>query len=423
MRQSQLFTRTKKDLPKDEVSASAQKLLQAGFIHKEMAGVYSYLPLGLRVLVKICQIIREEMNQIGGQEIELSALQDPEIWQKTKRWPDETVDIWFKTRLKNNTEVGLGFTHEEPITRLMTSYVQSYRDLPRLIYQIQTKFRNEARAKSGIMRCREFLMKDLYSFARTEAEHGEQYEKVKNAYTKIWQRVGIGDSTYLTFASGGVFAKYSHEFQTVSEAGEDRIYLDREKGIAINKEVLTDAVMNDLGVTKKNLVERRAIEVGNIFSLGTRFSESLGLVYTAEDGARQPVIMGSYGIGPGRLLGTIVELRHDQRGIIWPASVAPFAVHLISLCQEEADEKQAEKIYETLQQENIEVLYDDRPDVRAGEKFADSDLIGIPIRAVVSPKTLAKGMVEVKERNSDKVSMVSMSELVPWISNRLNPKP
>ena len=417
MRQSQLFTRTKKELPKDEVSESARRLLQAGFIHKEMAGVYSYLPLGLRVLRKICQIIREEMNRIGGQEIELSALQDPEIWQKTKRWSDETVDIWFKTRLKNNTEVGLGFTHEEPLTRLMRGYVQSYRDLPRLVYQIQTKFRNETRAKSGIMRCREFLMKDLYSFARTSTEHEELYEKIKQAYMKIWERVGIGDSTYLTFASGGVFAKYSHEFQTVSEAGEDTIYLDRKKKIAINKEVLTDEVMNDLGVAKKNLEECRAIEVGNIFSLGTRFSESLGLIYTALDGGQLPVIMGSYGIGPGRLLGTIVELHHDANGMIWPKTVAPFAVHLVSLCQEESDEKQAEKIYETLRRESVEVLYDDRPDVRAGEKFADSDLIGVPTRVVISPKTLAKGLVEVKERNSDKVSMVLISEFVGGFRN------
>lgn len=417
MRQSQLFTKTKKEAPADEVAKSAQLLLRAGFVHKELAGVYSYLPLGLRVMGKISQIIREEMNQIGGQEVALSALQDPALWQKTARWSDAAVDIWFKTRLKNDAEIGLAFTHEEPLTRLMAGYIQSYRDLPRLVYQLQTKFRNETRAKSGIMRCREFLMKDLYSFARTAAEHEELYEKTKQAYMNIWRRVGLGDSTYLTFASGGVFAKYSHEFQTVSEAGEDTVYLDQEKGIAINKEVLNDEVMSDLGVVKKNLVEKRAIEVGNIFSLGTRFSAALGLVYTAADGGQEPVVMGSYGIGPGRLMGAIVELFHDQTGIIWPKAVAPFAVHLISLCHTEKEVAAAEAIYTACQEQNIEVLYDDRADIRAGEKFADSDLIGIPTRAVVSPKTLEKGMVEVKERSSDKVSMAPISEFVSGFRN------
>jgi prolyl-tRNA synthetase len=307
LRQSQLFTKTRKEAPSDEVSKNAQLLIRAGYIHKEMAGVYTFLPLGLRVLEKINTIIREEMNAIGGQELTMPSLQDPEVWKKTDRWNDELVDVWFKSKLAAGGEIGFGWTHEEVVTNLMTQYVSSYKDLPRYVYQIQNKFRNEVRAKSGIMRTREFLMKDLYSFARTEAEHTAFYEACADAYVRVYNRIGIGHKTYKAFASGGAFSKYSHEFQTLADAGEDIVYVSEEKGVAINSEVLADADLSELGVTREELVEKKSIEVGNIFSLGTKFSSAFGLTYKDEAGNDQPVIMGCYGIGISRTMGVIAE--------------------------------------------------------------------------------------------------------------------
>jgi prolyl-tRNA synthetase len=380
MRQSQLFTRTRKDAPSDEVSKNAQLLIRAGYIHKEMAGVYAYLPLGLRVLNKIIEIIRREVNSIGGQEIALTALQSPGVWNKTGRWDDANVDVWFKTQLKDHSPVGLGVTHEEPLTALMAEYVQSYNDLPAYVYQFQTKFRNETRAKSGIMRTREFIMKDLYSFSRTQEEFQTFYEQCAESYMKIFSTVGLGEYTYRTFASGGSFSQFSDEFQTVCEAGEDTIYVHSAKQIALNKEVYTPEVLNQLGIQAEDLKEVKAVEVGNIFPLGTRFSDAFGLTYTNESGISVPVVMGSYGIGPARLMGTIVEVLSDEKGIVWPDAVAPFAVHLVSLAGQNTDvRKECERVYEMLVDHNIEVLYDDR-EVRAGEKFADADLIGIPWR-------------------------------------------
>lgn len=411
MKHSQLFTKTRKENPADEVSRNAQLLIRASFIHKEMAGVYTFLPLGLRVLQKIENIIREEMNRIGGQEVFLTALQNPELWQTTDRWSDDVVDNWFKTTLKNGTELGLGFTHEEAITAMMKQHIASYRNLPVYAYQIQTKFRNEERAKSGIMRGREFLMKDLYSFNATQEELDTFYERCAEAYIKIFSRVGIGARTFKTFASGGVFSKYSHEFQTVSDAGEDTIYLSRKKGIAINEEVYTDEVLADLGLQKEELERVTSIEVGNIFKLGTRFSEALGLTYKDENGTARPVIMGSYGIGPSRLLGTIVEVLSDEKGIVWPESVAPFQVHLLSL----GADTEANEWYEKLQTAGIETLFDDR-DTSAGEKFGDSDLLGIPYRLVISKRSLGKGGAEVKRRTESESKIMSFEEVMNFLS-------
>ncbi|HRH23620.1 MAG TPA: His/Gly/Thr/Pro-type tRNA ligase C-terminal domain-containing protein [Candidatus Magasanikbacteria bacterium] len=411
MRQSQLFTKTRKEAPGDEVSKNAQLLIRAGFIHKEMAGVYSLLPLGLKVLKKIEQIIREEMDSIGGQEVSLAALQEKTNWEKTARWSDEVVDNWFKTKLKNDTELGLAFTHEEPLTALMTSFIASYKDLPCSAYQFQTKFRNELRSKSGIMRGREFVMKDLYSFSKTQEEHDAFYEQVKESYNRIFARVGIGEKTYVTFASGGSFSKYSHEFQTLTDAGEDEIYVDDKKKLAINKEVYTDEVLTDLNLTKADLKVEKAVEVGNIFSLGTKFSEPLSLSFAGEDGKSHSVIMGSYGIGLGRLMGTVVELCNDEKGILWPESIAPYQIHLVSLCREPADVQTCNDIYAALVKKGVEVLYDDR-EARAGEKFADSDLIGIPVRVVVSPKTLANKSVEYKKRGEADATILTIDELI-----------
>lgn len=418
MRQSKLFTKTRKEAPADEVSKNAEFLIRGGFINKEMAGVYSYLPLGLRVMNKISNIVREEMNYIGGQEIKMTVLQDAEAWQKSGRWSDEVVDNWFKTKLKNDTELGLGFTHEEPITTMLTNHINSYRDLPVYVYQIQAKFRNEARAKSGLMRGREFLMKDMYSFSKNEEEHNAFYEKVQKAYKNIYARLGIGHLTYMTFASGGTFAKYSHEFQTVTGAGEDLIYVDEETGVAVNQEVLTDEVLISLNLSREKLVEKKAVEVGNIFTLGTKYSEPLNLQYKDEDGSMKNVFMGSYGIGPSRLMGTVVEVLSDDNGIIWPKEISPFHVHLISLGENE----KADELYEELKAKKIDVLFDDR-EVSAGEKFADSDLLGIPLRIVVSKRSLEDGGYELKERKEDKSRIVNkeslFSEITDYVSKTI----
>lgn len=416
MRSTELFTKTKKQAPADEVSKNAQLLIRAGYIHKEMAGVYTFLPMGLRVLENICQVIREEMNAIGGQELKMTTLQDPEIWQATDRWDDEKVDVWFKTKLKNGSEIGLGPTHEEPLIRAVKPYISSYKDLPFLAYQIQTKFRNETRAKSGVMRGREFLMKDLYSFARTEQEHDELYEKIKQAYFKVYKRLGVGEQTFLTFASGGMFSQFSHEFQTVCEAGEDTIYLDRKKGIAINEEVNDDKVLAELGVKREDLEEVRAAEVGNIFTLKDKFSKPLGLNYLDENNQEMDVLMGCYGIGPSRLVGVITELLGDDKGLVWPYEIAPFKVYIVRIGDSEAVIKATDKLYAELNEANIEAFYDDR-DVRPGEKFADADLIGIPIRLVVSEKTLAGDEVEFKKRTDSNIEMVKLVDIIERIKS------
>jgi len=412
---SNLFGKTKKEAPKDEVSLNAKLLIRGGFVQKEMAGVYAFLPLGLRVVKKIEQIIREEMEAIGGQELILAALQNPEIWKKTNRWGDDVIDVWFKTQLQGGSEIGLATTHEEPLTQIVTHYVTSYRDLPLYLFQFQTKFRNEMRAKSGLLRTREFVMKDLYSFNRTVEEQEDFYEQAKKAYLRVFERIGLGDITFVTFASGKPFSKYSHEFQTLSKVGEDTIYLSREKNLAVNKEVYTDEVLAELDLDKSELEEVAAVEVGNIFKLGTKYSEALGLFYTDEAGERRSVVMGSYGVGPARAMATVVETFHDDKGILWPESVAPFKVHLVGLGLDDAAVKdKAFEIYEKLLAAGVEVLFDDRADVSAGEKFADSDLIGIPYRLVVSSKTGDK--VGVKKRNEDVEEIVSVREFLKIIS-------
>ncbi|MSR73036.1 prolyl-tRNA synthetase [Candidatus Parcubacteria bacterium] len=409
MLQSSLFTKTRKEAPKDEVSKNADLLIRAGFIHKEMAGVYSYLPLGFRVLEKIANIVREEMNAIGGQEVSLTALQDKNVWEITGRWNDEIIDVWFKTNLKAGGELGLAPTHEEPFTSLMKNFIRSYRDLPLYTYQFQTKFRNEIRAKSGILRGREFLMKDLYSFSKNEEEHTIFYEKMSKVYHDFFEKVGLGEHTYFTLASGGSFSKYSHEFQTVTSAGEDTIFVCEKCKMAVNKEVREKQKMCP-HCKNEDLTEKTSIEVGNIFNLGTRFSDTLDLTYLDDKGKPQPVFMGSYGIGIGRVMGTIVEVLADEKGIVWPKSVAPFLVHLISVGESEEVKTASQEIYDALNAQKVEVLFDDR-DARAGEKFADSDLIGIPYRIVISEKTLAEKSAEIKVRATGKTEMRPLADL------------
>lgn len=412
MRQSQLFTKTRKAAPKDEVAKNAQLLIRAGFIHKEMAGVYAYLPLGLRVIEKIKQIVREEMNAIAGQELIMTSLQKKELWEKTDRWSDDVVDVWFKSELKAGGEVGFGWSHEEPIGEMMKNYISSYKDLPVSVYQFQTKLRNELRAKSGIMRGREFVMKDMYSFAADEASHLAYYESTKSAYMNVCRRLGIGDDTYITFAAGGAFTKYSHEFQTICEAGEDVTYIDRKKGIAINEEVLSDETLGNLGVKREDLEKFNTAEVGNIFNFGQQKATDLELTVRDSEGKDIPVWMGSYGVGITRLMGVLVEKFSDEKGIVWPESAAPFDVHLVSITGGNEDVRiEADRLYELLHAHNIDVLYDDR-DVRAGEKFADSDLIGIPTRIIVSEKTMSQGGVEAVTRRSGATTFIADSAIV-----------
>lgn len=410
VRQSQLFTKTKKETPTDEVSKNAELLIRGGFIHKEMAGVYSYLPLGLKVLAKIENIVREEMNKAGGQEILMSAFQPKENWEKTGRWND--LDVLYKVADSAGREMALGPTHEEIVVPILKNYVNSYKDLPLAVYQIQNKFRMELRSKSGILRGREFMMKDMYSFHASQEDFENFYEKMKGVYKTLFERVGIGHITYLTFASGGTFSKYSHEFQTITPAGEDTVYVDEEKGIAVNKEVLNDEVLGQLGMNKEKLAEHRAIEVGNIFDLKTKYSAPFDLAFTDEKGEKHTVLMGCYGIGMGRLMGTIVESLADDKGIIWPEAIAPFQVHLLLLGKEAEVSAEAEKAYDALTRAGVEVLFDDRREISAGEKFSDADLLGIPYRAVVSARSIKEQGIELKKRTEEKGKIVSLEELL-----------
>lgn len=404
MKLSQTFVKTFKTISKEESAKSAQLLIRAGYINKQMAGVYGYLPLGLRVLKNIENIIREEMNALGAQEIQLTALQNPEPWQKTDRWSDKVMDVWFKTDLAAGGQLGLAPTHEEPLTHMMTSYIESYKDLPCSIYQFQTKFRNELRAKSGILRTREFLMKDLYSFAPDKETHEKIYADAEKAYHKIYACLGIGDDTFQTFASGGAFSKFSHEFQTITPVGEDTIYFNEDKSVVLNEEVLQDDILKDLGVTREELTSAPAAEVGNIFTLGTKYSEPLGLTYADKDGSKKPVFMGCYGIGVSRVMGVIAEKFADDKGLVWPENIAPYIYYIVPIGD------QAAKISAELEAKSPDtILLDDR-DLRPGAKFADAELMGIPYRLVISDKTLANNQVEQTTRATGETQLVDLSK-------------
>ena len=411
MRQSQLFTKTLKDAPRDEESTNARLLIRAGFVHKEMAGVYTFLPLGLRVLKNIENIIREEMDKVGGQELFMPTLHPKENWEITGRW--KSLNTLFRfTSYYTKQEYALGATHEEIVVPLARTFISSYRDLPKYVYQIQNKFRDEKRAKSGILRGREFLMKDLYSFHKDEADLDAYYEVMKNAYRRIFERTGIAPVTYLTFASGGTFSKYSHEFQTITQAGEDTIYLCEKCKVAVNEEIIKDQPVCP-ECQNKNLRQEKAVEVGNIFKLHTKYSEPFRLTYKDEQGKENLVFMGCYGIGLNRLMGVVAEVFHDDKGIVWPKTLAPALVHLVSL---QGGKKEAEVLYEDLRKKGVEVLYDDREDASAGEKFTDADLIGIPFRIVMSAKTQKAGKVEIKKRSGGEASFIDEKEILRYIN-------
>ncbi|MBU1146526.1 hypothetical protein KKD80_03195 [Patescibacteria group bacterium] len=416
MLQSKLFYKTTKEISEEEKSINAQLLVRAGFVDKLMAGVYSFLPLGLRVLEKIKKVIREEMNAIGGQEILMPALTPKENWMKTGRW--DTIDVLFKMEGSGGKEYALGSTHEEIVTPLVKKMVNSYKDLPVAVYQIQDKFRDEPRAKSGLLRGREFSMKDLYSFHADETDLDSYYEKAKGAYLKVFRRLGL--DALVVLASGGTFSKYSHEFQVLTESGEDMIFYCEKCRYAQNKEIAEYGAGDKCPKCDGKMLEGKAIEVGNIFKLKTKFSEAFDLNFLDKEGKKKLAVMGCYGIGPSRVMGAIVEVSHDERGIIWPAEVAPFDVHLIALFGKDEGknkkiEKEAEGLLESLQKAGFEVLYDDREEVSAGVKFGESDLFGIPLRLVISEKTLEKSSVEIKERAEQRVELVKFNKVEKFL--------
>lgn len=419
MRRSKSFIKTRKEVPADEEAKNAQLLIRAGFVHKQMAGVYANLPLGLKVLENIKQVVREEINALKAEELIMTNLQRPDLWEVTDRWDDQKVDIWFKSELKNGAKVGLAWSHEEPITDMMRSYLSSYRDLPAYVYQFQTKLRNELRSKSGLMRGREFVMKDLYSYSRSEEEHKVFYDSTIKAYHKIYSRLGLGDLTFLTYASGGDFTQFSHEFQTLTDAGEDVIYLDRDRKMAINQEVYSQDILNQFGLDESKLEKVKAAEVGNIFSFGTSKSTQLGLFFTDEGGQEKPAVLGSYGIGISRLMGVIAELFADDKGLNWPVSIAPYKIYMATLGDKQAVNETATKLYEELSDAGVEVIFDDRPDSSPGEKFADADLMGIPLRVVVSDKSLEAGGLEAKLRSSDEIRILSKEDAPSALADML----
>ncbi len=410
MRYSKLFGKTIKDAPKDEVSINSKLLTRGGFIRREVAGVYNYLPLGIRVLNKIANIVREEMNAIGGQELLLSSLQNKESWEKTGRWG--SFDALFKLTSILDHQYPLGPTHEEVIVPLATQFINSYKDLPLSVYQIQTKFRDEKRAKSGILRGREFLMKDLYSFHADEKDFQNFYEKAKKAYEKVFSRMGL--TAIETQAGGGAFSKLSHEYQVVADAGEDEIIYCPGGDFSSNVEVCTVKEGKQCDLGHGPLKKAKTIEVGNIFPLGTKFSDAFGLTYKNTEGKDIPVIMGCYGIGISRLMGAIAEVHNDAKGIIWPKEVAPYDVHLVHV-EDPTTENFARQVHDTLEKNGVEVLWDDREDVSTGVKFADADLIGIPLRLVVSKRN--KDKIEWKERSEEKTELVELEELLSKIKN------
>ena len=414
MKQSQLFTKTIREAPKEEQSINAKLLIRGGFVRKLMAGVYTFLPLGFLVQKKIEEIIRNEMNSVGGQEILMPALHSKKNWETTGRWKYPEM---FKLKNRSDKDFSLGWTHEEIITPLVKEFINSYKNLPFYAYQIQDKFRDELRAKSGLLRGVEFLMKDLYSFHADEKDLDSYYEKMKKAYFNIFDKCGLSTKTFLTLAAGGTFSKYSHEFQTLTTSGEDEIYLCKKCKLAVNKEIIKQEKNKCPKCGNKSLSVEKAIEIGNIFQLKDKFSKVFNLNFVGKDKKEKLVFMGCYGIGLSRLMGAIVEINHDDKGIIWPKEVAPFLVHLIQVENNQKVSKAAFGLYEDFQKQGIEVLYDDRQDKSAGEKFVDADLIGLPLRIVVSERTLKLNSVELKFRDKKETKLMKIKDLGKFFNN------
>ncbi|MEX0621441.1 MAG: aminoacyl--tRNA ligase-related protein [Candidatus Woykebacteria bacterium] len=409
MRYSKLFGKSSRNAPKEAESTSHKLLAKGGFIDQLAAGIYTFLPLGWRTHQKIANIIREEIDAIGGQEFQMSVLQPKALWQETGRWKSIDPPL-FVAKDRHEKEYALGPTHEEVITDLARRFVKSYKDLPFAAYQIQDKFRNELRATGGLLRTREFFMKDLYSFHAEKSDFLEYFKKAIEAYTKIFDRVGL--KTLVSQASSGsIGGDVTYEFQVPASVGEDLVYFCKSCGYAVNKELVVEKDIKDkCPQCGAKLDSTSAIEAGQVFSLGTKYSKDMGATFTDKDGKERPLIMGCYGIGIGRLMATIVEVSHDEVGIIWPENVAPYQIHLLGLGEQKAVSSKAEEIYEKLSKKGKEVLYDDR-DESPGVKLSDADLIGIPQRWVISEKTLEKDSVEIKKRNEKVAKLVKFSSI------------
>ncbi len=419
MKFSESLIKTRREKVKEADSINADLLIRGSYIDQLASGVYTYLPLGLKTIEKISSVIRDEINKIQGQEILMPVLQPKENWQKTGRWETED-NLYIFTSYYSKTDLVLGPTHEEVVVPLAKKFIFSYKDLPKYLYQIQNKFRDEKRAKGGLLRGREFIMKDLYSFHSSKEDLDDYYEKASNAYKNIFNKVGIGSKTYKTFASGGSFSKYSHEFQTESDSGEDLIYLCKKCKVAVNKEIINEqSTCPECGNPK--LTEIKAIEVGNIFKLMSKFSAPFGLTYRDRLGEDKPILMGCYGIGLGRLMGAIVEVSHDKDGLIWPIEIAPFKVHLINMGDNREVLTETKRLYEKLMKKKIEVIWDDRSESN-GVKLTDADLIGIPIRLIISNKTLESKAIELKERARDNSEMIQYDNILTRIKEIVDVK-
>lgn len=413
MRYSKLFAKTLRQPPKEADTVNHKLLTQAGFVDQLMAGVYSYLPLGLRVLRKIENVVREEMDIVGGQEVLMPVLHPKNIWETTGGW--DNIDVLFKIKSQTGKDYALGQSEEEVVTPLVLSRVNSYKDLPVAVYQIHWKFRDELRAKSGILRGREFFMKDMYSFHENQEDFLKFYERVKQSYLKIYKRLGL--VAKVTEASGGAFSKkISYEFMVLTDAGEDEILYCPHCDFCVNTEIAevkVEELCHRCG--KGKLQQGTASEVGNVFDLGTKYGKDFNLEFLDKEGKKQLAVMGCYGIGISRAMGVIVEKFHDDKGIVWPESVAPFKVHLVGLdLDDEKIKAEVESVYKRLQADGIEVLYDDRTDVSAGQKFADADLIGIPYRVVISKRT--EGKLEIKKRAEKDTQFMSYEDFAKSIT-------
>jgi len=407
MRQSLLFNKTRKNISKDIVNTSHKYFVKADFVEKTISGVYRYLPLGLKVLRNIEKIIREDMVKIGGQEILLPTLQSKKLWQETNRWEDFDPPL-FKFKDIHDKEIALGPTHEEEITDMVRKRVSSYQDLPFSLFQIQNKFRNEVRATGGLLRTIEFVMKDLYSFHSTEKDLKDFYEKVKASYFNIFKKCGL-DTIAVNADSGTIGGDYSNEFMVVADVGEDTILVCDKCGYGANIEKIKD--IRKCPECGNDLESKKAIELGHIFCLGTKYSKMMKANYKNDKGVEKPILMGCYGIGVSRLMATIVELNNDEKGIVWPKEVAPFQAHLLCIGRDNQIKENADQLYLQLKKDGFDVLYDDRENKSAGEKFIDSDLIGIPIRIIVSGKTLEQNSVSIKNRDEKEEQLVKIDNL------------
>jgi prolyl-tRNA synthetase len=422
MKYSQMFAKTLKTAPSTADTANHRLLVQAGFVRQVMAGVYTYLPLGLRVLNKISKIVREEMDPIGGQEVLMPMLHPSALWKQTGGW--DKIDVLFKIKSRTGKDYAMSQSNEETVTPLAKEWIHSAKDMPLAIYHINWKFRDELRSKSGIMRGREFLMKDMYSFHATQDDFDKFYAKAKVAYMNVYKRLGLVAKA--TEASGGAFTeKVSYEFEVLTDAGEAPVlYCDKCDYCVNVDDIKTYKLGDECPICKKDkLKSAMASEVGNVFDLGQKYSKAFDLTFIDESGEKKYPIMGCYGIGISRTMGVIVEKFNDERGIMWPASIAPYTVHLVSLnTNDESVIKRADEIYELLTKAGVEVLYDERTEVGAGQKLGEADMIGCPVRAVISSKTLLRSselragtageQVEVKMRNEKDAKLVSVEELI-----------